>query len=231
MTEKEDDRLEKKIKGIVIDNLIEAFQRIQDELKLLKEGEATKVEQLDVTVQEPSDTIQKQVEKLEADTKSGAVKLTLAGYGAVGKTTIFKLLKGKGTELSYYPTIGANVDCEDLIIGKSKINVWDLAGQEHYHRTWPIFLRNTKIALIVTDSTRENVEKTKNILNIVKAVEPKAIIVGIANKQDLPNALPPKEVGSMLGIETYPCVAIDTSYREKMIAVIENAITELRRSE
>jgi ADP-ribosylation factor protein 6 len=230
MTDMEDDKLEK-IKRIVIDNLIEAFERIQDELRQLKEENAPKAEVPDRATQERVEAVREEAEKLEAAAQRDTIKLTLAGYGAVGKTTLLKLLKGIEAPMSYFPTIGASIDCEDLIIGKSRINVWDLAGQEHYHRTWPIFMRNTKIALIVTDSTKTNVERSKNVLNIAKTIEPKAILIGIANKQDLPGALPPKEVEAMLGIKTYPCVAIDTRYRDKMIAVIENAIGELRKRE
>jgi len=159
------------------------------------------------------------------------VKLTLAGYGAVGKTTIFKLLKGVAAPAAYFPTIGANVDREDIVIRNSRIRVWDLAGQEQYHRTWPIFLRNSKLVLLVTDSSRTNVERSKNLINLVKTIEPKAVIVGIANKQDLPNRLSPQEIESILGVKSYGLVAIDTSYREKITDVVAKGIAEILAKE
>lgn len=154
------------------------------------------------------------------------IKLTLAGYGAVGKTTIFKLLKGVAAPAAYFPTIGANVDREDILIRNSRIRVWDLAGQEQYHRTWPIFLRNSKLVLLVTDSSRTNVERSKNLINLVKTIEPKAVLIGIANKQDLPNRLSPQEIESILGVKSYGLVAIDTSYREKITDVVAKGIAE-----
>jgi small GTP-binding protein len=159
------------------------------------------------------------------------VKLTLAGYGAVGKTTIFKLLKGVAAPAAYFPTIGANVDREDILVRSSRIRVWDLAGQEQYHRTWPIFLRNSKLVLLVTDSSRTNVERSKNLINLVKTIEPKAVIIGIANKQDLPNRLSPQEIESILGVKSYGLVAIDTSYREKIIDVVAKGIAEAQAKE
>jgi small GTP-binding protein len=154
------------------------------------------------------------------------IKLTLAGYGAVGKTTIFKLLKGVAAPAAYFPTIGANVDREDILIRHSRIRVWDLAGQEQYHRTWPIFLRNSKLVLLVTDSSRTNVERSKNLINLVKTIEPKAVLIGIANKQDLPNRLSPQEIESILGVKSYGLVAIDTAYREKITDVVAKGIAE-----
>ncbi len=180
--------------------------------------------------------LKRQVEVIEAPAskQSGAgeeetqiIKLTLAGYGAVGKTTIFKLLKGVAAPAAYFPTIGANVDREDILIRNARIRVWDLAGQEQYHRTWPIFLRNSKLVLLVTDSSRTNVERSKNLLNLVKTIEPKAIIIGIANKQDMPNRLSPQEIESILGVKSYGLVAIDTSYREKITDVVANGIAEI----
>jgi signal recognition particle receptor subunit beta len=60
----------------------------------------------------------------------------------------------------------------------------------------------------------------------VKTIEPKAIIIGIANKQDLPNRLSPQEIESILGVKSYGLVAIDTSYREKIIDVVAKGIAE-----
>jgi len=178
----------------------------------------------------------RQVEVIEAptakrpsagDEESKIVKMTLAGYGAVGKTTIFKLLKGVAAPAAYFPTIGANVDREDILIRSNRIRVWDLAGQEQYHRTWPIFLRNSKLVLLVTDSSKVNVERSKNLINLVKTIEPKAFIIGIANKQDLPDRLTPHEVESLLGVKSYGMVAIDVSYKDKLIEVIEKGIAEV----
>ena len=182
----------------------------------------------------------RQVEVIEApsskpstagDEETQIIKLTLAGYGAVGKTTIFKLLKGVAAPAAYFPTIGANVDREDILIRNARIRVWDLAGQEQYHRTWPIFLRNSKLVLLVTDSSRTNVERSKNLMNLVKTIEPKATIVGIANKQDLPNRLSPQEIESILGVKSYGLVAIDTAYREKITDVVARGIAEILAKE
>ena len=191
----------------------------------------------DKSLEEIGDKVLKrQVEVIEApgSKPSGAgeqetqiIKLTLAGYGAVGKTTIFKLLKGVAAPAAYFPTIGANVDREDILIRNARIRVWDLAGQEQYHRTWPIFLRNSKLVLLVTDSSRTNVERSKNLINLVKTIEPKAIIIGIANKQDMPNRLSPQEIESILGVKSYGLVAIDTSYREKITDVVAKGIAEI----
>jgi small GTP-binding protein len=195
----------------------------------------------DKSLEEIGDRVLKrQVEVIEApsgkpsaagEEETQIIKLTLAGYGAVGKTTIFKLLKGVAAPAAYFPTIGANVDREDILIRNARIRVWDLAGQEQYHRTWPIFLRNSKLVLLVTDSTRTNVERSKNLMNLVRTIEPKATIIGIANKQDLPARLSPQEIESILGVKSYGLVAIDTAYREKIIDVVAKGIAEILSKE
>lgn len=195
----------------------------------------------DKSLEEIGDRVLKrQVEVIEApsgkpstagEEETQIIKLTLAGYGAVGKTTIFKLLKGVAAPAAYFPTIGANVDREDILIRNARIRVWDLAGQEQYHRTWPIFLRNSKLVLLVTDSSRTNVERSKNLMNLVRTIEPKATIIGIANKQDLPARLSPQEIESILGVKSYGLVAIDTAYREKIIDVVAKGIAEILAKE
>jgi small GTP-binding protein len=196
-----------------------------DDKSLEEIGDKVLTRQVDVIEAPPSKP------SAAGDEETQIIKLTLAGYGAVGKTTIFKLLKGVAAPAAYFPTIGANVDREDILIRNVRIRVWDLAGQEQYHRTWPIFLRNSKLVLLVTDSSRTNVERSKNLMNLVKTIEPKSTIIGIANKQDLPNRLSPQEIESILGVKSYGLVAIDTAYREKITDVVAKGIAEILAKE
>jgi small GTP-binding protein len=235
--------------GVLVDSLTDALRKIGAEIKDL-EGNIDSIEMggpeviqvksidaADKSLEEISDRVlTKQVDVIESpsgkhpsagEDESKIIKMTLAGYGAVGKTTIFKLLKGVAAPAAYFPTIGANVDREDILIKNMRIRVWDLAGQEQYHRTWPIFLRNSKLVLLVTDSSKVNVERSKNLINLVKTIEPKAFIIGIANKQDLPDRISPHETEAILGVKSYGLVAIDTSYRDKIVDVIEKGIKEI----
>jgi small GTP-binding protein len=154
-------------------------------------------------------------------------KIALAGRAAVGKTTLFNLLKGLKSPGAYHATIGADVDRKLFEIDGARVIVWDLAGQQEYHKTWVIFLRGAALILFVTDSSLENVVGSKPLLDLCRRVEPGAEIICIANKQDLPGRLKPEEIGRQLGVRTYGCVAIDPAFRDAVMNVIVDTIRRI----
>ena len=90
-------------------------------------------------------------------------KICFLGEGGVGKTTLVSLLQGKKLEKERNPTVGLEVD--DSILNEKKCSIWDLGGQERFRFMWQDFLKGTGLAILVTDSTEENVQKTKEIYN------------------------------------------------------------------
>ena len=152
------------------------------------------------------------------------LKIALAGRAAVGKTTLFNLLKGLASPAAYHATIGADVDRKLFQIDGTRVIVWDLAGQQEYHKTWVIFLRGASLILFVSDSSVENVVGSKPLLDLCHRVEPSAEIICIANKQDLPSRLKPEEIEKQLGVKTYGCVAVDPAYREAIMSIIVQSV-------
>jgi small GTP-binding protein len=155
------------------------------------------------------------------------LKIALAGRAAVGKTTLFNLLKGLESPAAYHATIGADVDRKLFQIDGTRVIVWDLAGQQEYHKTWVIFLRGAALILFVSDSTLENVVSSKPLLDLCRRVEPNAEIICIANKQDLSGRLKPDEIERQLGVKTYGCVAIDPAYREGVMGIIVQSVRNI----
>ncbi len=155
------------------------------------------------------------------------LKIALAGRAAVGKTTLFNLLKGLESPAAYHATIGADVDRKLFQIDGTRVIVWDLAGQQEYHKTWVIFLRGAALVLFVSDSSLENVVSSKPLLDLCRRVEPNAEIICIANKQDLPSRLKPDEIERQLGVKTYGCVAIDPAYREGVMGIIVQSVRNI----
>jgi small GTP-binding protein len=155
------------------------------------------------------------------------LKIALAGRAAVGKTTLFNLLKGLESPAAYHATIGADVDRKLFQIDGTRVIVWDLAGQQEYHKTWVIFLRGAALILFVSDSSLENVVSSKPLLDLCRRVEPNAQIICIANKQDLPSRLKPEEIQKQLGVKTYGCVAIDPAYREGVMSIIVQSVRNI----
>lgn len=153
------------------------------------------------------------------------LKIALIGYSGVGKTTILKLLREEEIPREHIPTIGVGIKgVKGAKIGNTSLICWDLAGQERFELTWDKFIRDSSLIIIVTDSTLENVVKSRYFVRLVREVEPEANILSIANKQDLPDALPPEKVSQILELETYGLVAIDPMNRVKLYELIRKAV-------
>jgi small GTP-binding protein len=154
------------------------------------------------------------------------VKVAILGFAGVGKTTTLHLLRGETLPLIHDPTIGVSIKKLPQEVENANIVLWDLAGQSRFSILWAKMIANAQVVVIVTDSTLENVLRSKKLVSLVKDEVPDAKVIGIANKQDLPTALTPERVGQILGIATYELVAIDISYRDRLIQIIRRAILE-----
>ncbi len=164
-----------------------------------------------------------------------ALKISIIGLGQVGKTTLLHLICGKEIDLEYIPTVTADITSYN---GKGlktnrKIVLWDFAGQSQYHSLWNKLLEGTDIALLVTDSSFENLNATKKVIQtILNRYNKDTLIIGIANKQDLPNALTPEFCEKILSeedrlIKTYGMIAINQNYKEKIYGILNKAIDKL----
>ncbi len=150
-------------------------------------------------------------------------KICFLGEGGVGKTSLVSLLQGKEVEKERNPTVGLEVD--DSILNEEKCSIWDLGGQERFRFMWQDFLKGTGLTVLVTDSTEDNVQKTKEIYERFSRFIG-AKIIAIANKQDLPGALNANTVQNRLGgIKTYEMSAIRKELRGRMRQILEYEIS------
>jgi small GTP-binding protein len=141
----------------------------------------------------------------------------------VGKTSIVTLLSDDKVVVNYQQTIGLNFGF--LNVGDYEVSLFDIAGQDRFQFLWRGLTRGSKVIFIVTDSTRENLLKTKDIVQKYANL-PGTTFKIIANKQDLPGALNPKEVENTLGLKTYGMVATDIGKKIVMSQILREAIEE-----
>ncbi|MFW9913312.1 MAG: ADP-ribosylation factor-like protein [Candidatus Thorarchaeota archaeon] len=152
------------------------------------------------------------------------LKIALVGEGGVGKTTTLHLLLGDTPPTQYVPTIALNLETvENIRFGNYSLVLWDFAGQERFRKLWRFYFHGADVIFLVCDSSLRNVIISKDILKLIKRDAPKVPLFAIANKQDKPNVMKPEVVQKILGVPTYPMVAIDKSRRDEMLRILMNA--------
>ncbi|MFX0175377.1 MAG: ADP-ribosylation factor-like protein [Candidatus Hodarchaeota archaeon] len=149
-------------------------------------------------------------------------KISLVGFSGVGKTTITRLIKAEEIPMQHIPTITG--DIATIKIGKLHFHLWDFAGQEQFSYLWNNFIKGSDAVLLITDSSLENVEKSKFFLELIKEQAPQAHTAIIGNKQDLEDAMKPEQIEKILGLKAYSMIAKEPENRDKMIQIIADIL-------
>jgi len=166
-------------------------------------------------------------EKLVGPCVITRLKIALVGEGGTGKTTTLNLLLGETPPLQYVPTIALNLETvENIRFGNYSLVLWDFAGQERFRTLWRFYFHGADVIFLVCDSSLRNVIISRDILKLIRRDAPKVPVFALANKQDLPNAMKPDVVQKLLGVPTYPMVAIDESRRDEMLNILMTAAAQ-----
>eukprot|EP00055_Hartaetosiga_balthica_P008509 m.31945 g.31945 ORF g.31945 m.31945 type:complete len:182 (-) comp6347_c2_seq1:80-625(-) len=127
-------------------------------------------------------------------------RILILGLDGAGKTTILYRLQ-VGEVVSTIPTIGFNV--ETVTYKNLKFQVWDLGGQTSIRPYWRCYYSNTDAIIYVVDSCdteRMGISKGELVSMLEEEELRSAVLLVMANKQDLPNALSPSQVSEALGL-------------------------------
>merc|ERR1719451_274478 len=122
------------------------------------------------------------------------MRILMVGLDAAGKTTILYKLK-LGEVVTTIPTIGFNV--ESIEYKNINFTVWDVGGQDKIRKLWRYYYQNTQGLIFVVDSNdRDRIEDAREeLMKILQEDEMRdAVLLVLANKQDLPNAMTTSEV-------------------------------------
>ena len=205
---------------IFITDINDELRRSKDELEKLKkeflETFGDSLENLDPALMEVLDPI------IDTTHRNLKTKISLVGFSGVGKTTTTNLICADEIPSVHIPTITGKIST--VKIGKLYFHLWDFAGQEQFSYLWNDFILGSDAILIITDSTLENVEKSKFFIELAKEHAPHAHAAVIGNKQDLPGALDIRNIQEILGLKTYSMIAIEPGNRKKMIQIIADIL-------
>ncbi len=202
---------------IFVSGLTDNFDLIKVELLNLKNdfvnfyGEAIK-NGLDLSIGEDMEPI------LDVVLKNLRPKISIVGFAGVGKTTITKLIKSEEIPMEHIPTISG--DISTIKLGKLYLYLWDFAGQEQFSFLWNKFIKESDAVLLISDSSFENVEKSKFFKDLINEEAPHSNTAIIGNKQDLPTAINIEMIENLMGFKGYPMVAIQKTNKIKMIQII-----------
>ena len=126
----------------------------------------------------------------------------MVGLDAAGKTTILYKLK-VGEVVTCVPTIGFNV--ETIEYKNISFTVWDVGGQTRIRQLWEHYFTGTDAVIYVVDSNdRERIEESRQeLMNMLSNdLLRDAVLLVLANKQDLPHALSSSDVITKLGLHS-----------------------------
>ncbi|MFW9987174.1 MAG: ADP-ribosylation factor-like protein [Candidatus Odinarchaeota archaeon] len=159
---------------------------------------------------------------IDAIQRKFKAKISIVGSSGVGKTTINSLIKAEEVPVEHIPTITGKVATVKL--EETNLYLWDFAGQDDYDYLWENFMKGSDVILVMTDSSPDNIDKSKKFIDIASKVAPYSRIAIIANKQDLPNRMKIEDIEKRMGQKTYAMIGIDPSNRVKIIRIIADLL-------
>ncbi|MFX0094354.1 MAG: ADP-ribosylation factor-like protein, partial [Candidatus Hodarchaeota archaeon] len=127
-------------------------------------------------------------QQLVSNMDIGPRRIAFVGLDKAGKTTTLNRIS-RGVLTRTKPTHGYGADVFTFL--GIRFNVYDLAGQEIYHLFWDRFLPHQEAIVFFIDAADSyRLDKVRQALNkTLSLMKPKTIVMILANKQDLPEAL------------------------------------------
>ncbi|XP_031955621.1 ADP-ribosylation factor-like protein 11 [Corvus moneduloides] len=126
-------------------------------------------------------------------------RVVMLGLDFAGKSTLlYKLKSGQAVET--WPTVGFNVESLQTPCGVS-FTLWDVGGQDSLRASWPNYLEDINTLIFVLDSA--DMARLAEAMAVLEEALSHPSMAGIpvlvlANKQEVPGALAPAELGEML---------------------------------
>lgn len=161
-------------------------------------------------------------------------KICLIGDFAVGKTSLVRRFVENRFDDKYLSSIGVKISRKTVLFDSYRLNllIWDLAGSDTIPVIESGYMRGAAGAILVCDLTRpETLNTFQRLAEQFRTQNPKAILVGVGNKADLPdrhrfdqNEL--KSVGQQIGcLATFVTSAKTGQQVEETFQTLANGLT------
>ena len=121
------------------------------------------------------------------------MKIGIIGYDFVGKSSITEMIKSGSIPGKYKVTTQLKKYKAKLF--GMPILLWDIPDQgDLSEKVWQSFILGSDAVILVLDSTKENAEESKLMVEITDRIIPNAELLIVANKQDSSDSLKPEEI-------------------------------------
>lgn len=142
-------------------------------------------------------------------------RVLFLGLDASGRTTILYKLK-LGEIVTTIPTIGFNV--ETVEYKNTSFTIWDVGGCDKIRPLWRHYYQNTQAVIFCVDSNdrermnsreghdpQRDFDSARGLLRMTLDEDElkDAVVLVLANKQDLPNAMSVEEVAAAMNVGDY----------------------------
>ena len=119
-----------------------------------------------------------------------AIKIVFVGESGVGKTNLIRISNDEPFQKERNCTLSSSFLEKDIIVNNRlySYNLWDTAGQEVYRSLNKMFLKNSKIVLVIFAlNDKKSFQETDFWINSTKEAleEGKYIMALVGNKSDL----------------------------------------------
>ncbi|XP_070263572.1 ADP-ribosylation factor-like protein 11 isoform X1 [Myotis yumanensis] len=131
-------------------------------------------------------------------------QVVMMGLDSAGKTTLLYKLKGYQL-VETLPTIGFNVEPLEAP-GCMSLTLWDVGGQAQLRASWKNYLEGADVLVYVLDSTDKArlPEAGAELAEVLDRPSMASVpFLVLANKQEMPGALPLLEIRDKLGLERF----------------------------